>query len=1443
MMSDVFIGLDVGSVSVDVAVVDAAGNIVKTEYIRHRGHPMQQAAATLEALAAEFGRENIRGVAATGNGGRIVASLMGLPFVNEVVAQATATARLYPHVRTIIEIGGEDSKLIILKEQGDIAASFSARSASSQTCGDSCAQSKGIADFAMNTMCAAGTGSFLDQQASRLGLTIEEFGALAVTSKNPPRVAGRCSVFAKSDMIHLQQKATPVQDIVAGLCYALVRNFKSTVGSAAEIIPPVAFQGGVAANAGIVKAMREVLGLSEKELIIPEHYGCMGALGAVWAAFPNGDAGFVNWEKLSEVAQYSQIGQKLPLKPLSLEKAVIMEGKVTPPPEGQKVPAYLGVDVGSISTNVVVIDAEGNVLAKRYLMTAGRPIEAVRQGLAEVGEEIGERVEIRGACTTGSGRYLIADFIGADVVKNEITAQARGALAIDPEVDTIFEIGGQDSKYISLSHGAVVDFEMNKVCAAGTGSFLEEQAEKLGISIKEEFAQLAFSSQAPVDLGERCTVFMETEIMKHQQSGTPVADIVAGLAYAIALNYLNRVVGRKPVGNKIFFQGGTAFNRAVVAAFCELTGKTITVPAHNEVTGALGCALIAREHDTGAGSKFKGFDLSRRQYTVESFECQDCSNRCEINKVVVEGEEPLYYGSRCEKYDVDRRRRSKPTTPDLFRERAQLLLGRASLGERGEAPVQQADAKDSAAKSRGQDKAYGGKPRVGVPRALLFHELYPFWRTLLTELGCEIVLSDPTNKHIIHEGAERSVAETCFPMKVALGHLINLVEQKEIDYLWLPSIINLPRKSQTTDSFVCPYVQSLCYSSRAAIDFEEAGVKVLSPVLYLAKGLPHRLEALLPVAQELGQSRQRLRHALEAAEAAQQAFWQALRQRGQEILATLGPEDRALIIVSRAYNGCDPGANLEIPRKLREMGELVIPMDFLPLDEVELPRGWFNMYWRYGQKILAAAELISQDKRLHAVYISNFGCGPDSFITRFFAERLGNKPFLLIEVDEHSADAGIITRCEAFLDSLNSTRGRTYAPGRYFRPLSLTPGSQRTVLIPNMSPHAHGLAGAFESCGMPAEVLPEPDEETLYWGRKFTSGKECFPCIVTTGDMVKYMMHHPEERDRIAFFMGGSGGPCRFGQYNTLQRMVLDDLGYEDIPIYAPNQASSFYDELGIVGRKFLRNGWRGIVAIDMVMKAVLELRPYELEPGACDAAAEISVREIRETIAQDGDLLATLKKIAERFSALPIDRSRRRPIIGLVGEFYVRANDFSNQNLIRQLESLGAEVWMAPVFEWFLYRNFRRDMRARLDGDWRLVLKNKLTDRVMRKDEAELAHTMRDLLANAEEPASEEILAMAAPYIHKSFEGEAIMTVGKAVDFARKNLSGIVAVMPFTCMPGTIANAILKRVRQDYDDIPFLNMVYDGLEQSTALTRLEAFVHQATEFMQRRQQRLAQTG
>ncbi len=592
----------------------------------------------------------------------------------------------------------------------------------------------------------------------------------------------------------------------------------------------------------------------------------------------------------------------------------------------KKTEVFLGVDVGSISTNLVVMDKEKNLIAKRYLMTEGRPLEAVKRGLAEIADEIGVMVDVIGAGTTGSGRYLTADFIGADIVRNEITAQAEAAINIDAEVDTVFEIGGQDSKYISVDNGVIVDFEMNKACAAGTGSFLEEQAERIGISIKEEFGNLALSSKKPVKMGERCTVFIESDIIHHQQRGANTDDIVSGLSYSIVSNYLNKVVGDRRIGNKIFFQGGTAFNKGVVAAFEQTLKKPIKVPSHHDVTGALGVAILAMKEKTWQKSSFKGFDLSKRPYQIETFECKGCENLCEIRKVTVENESPLYYGSRCEKYDVVRRV-EKSNIQDLFKLRDELLNTTYDRSWEGE-----------------------GEP-IGVPKILNMWDFQPFWKAFLTELGFSPVFSDPTNKKTIREGVENIIVETCFPIKLTHGHILNILN-KGFKQVFIPSIINLKKPSANiTNTFACPYAQSIAYTSKASIDFEAFGAKIITPVVYFGGGNELALQNLVSFASQIKRSKRDVQKAFKVAMEAQELFYKKCAQIGQDILDTLDENEKAMIIIGRPYNSADQGANLNIHKKLMDLGVKSLPIDMLPgIDRVELDDDLANMYWGYGQK-------------------------------------------------------------------------------------------------------------------------------------------------------------------------------------------------------------------------------------------------------------------------------------------------------------------------------------------------------------------------------------------------------------------------------------------------------------------------------------------------------------
>lgn len=504
-------GFDIGSISINTVVMDQDGKMIEDRYDYCHGKPFEKLKEILDILEGSYSKDQFGHISLTGTGGKLAAKLLGGTYVNEIVAQSTSVSRLYPQIRTIIEMGGEDSKLIFMDELDNSASRLS--------------------DFELNTLCAAGTGSFLDQQAKRIGISIEkEFGELSLQSKDPPRIAGRCSVFAKSDMIHLQQIATPVHDIVAGLCFAVARNFISSLGRGKTIRYPVMFQGGVSSNIGMVRAFRELLDADEKDLLIPDHNTSMGAIGAIMHHM-NGEAkeenGYAGTTALEEYI-HGEKSRGKSFEPLKASKAEIRKEVYQIPPSKEKYEVYLGLDIGSLSTNVVLIDEQNRVIARRYLPTASKPLEAIRRGMSEIFDEVGDRVVVKGAGTTGSGRYLTGDFIGADLIRNEITAQATAAIAFDPKVDTIFEIGGQDSKYISIDNGVVVDFEMNKVCAAGTGSFLEEQAEKLDIKIIEEFGEMALNADRPAGLGDRCTVFMESDLNAFQQKGVEKENLVGG---------------------------------------------------------------------------------------------------------------------------------------------------------------------------------------------------------------------------------------------------------------------------------------------------------------------------------------------------------------------------------------------------------------------------------------------------------------------------------------------------------------------------------------------------------------------------------------------------------------------------------------------------------------------------------------------------------------------------------------------------------------------------------------------------------------------------------------------------------------------------------------------------------------------------------------------------
>ncbi len=998
--------MDIGSTSAKMAVfVRESGHNALAEQLVRAGflHFSQQGVSGLFLSPAlptlgELGRaakelrrsledilppDAIYGVALTGCGANLLAAEWQGAIVNDFRALAEGVGALFPQVRTILEMGGDSSRYLAVEgaQEGGCPS---------------------ILDYAQNGECAAGTGSFIDQQARRLLYRVEQIGKLVSTASRAATIAGRCSVFAKSDMIHAQQRGFQPAEVLKGLCQAVARNFKGTIVHGRALRPPVAFVGGVALNQGVAEALRTALELPPGSFFVPPFAAHYGAIGCAFAAL----------RQDPDRAQRRHDGVLAPTTAFTSAPRLSRQGVRTmrhlaataPPAHPSALEAYLGLDIGSVSTNLALLAAHGALLMDVYTKTNARPIEVVAECLTQVKRALGDRVIIRGLGTTGSGRELIGELLAADVITDEITAHTVGANFVAdrfglPRPDTIFEIGGQDSKFISIREGVVVDFAMNEACAAGTGSFLEEQAERLGISIVDEFAQLAFAAERPLRLGERCTVFMEKDVAAYLRRGVAKTDIAAGLAYAVAQNYLHRVVRHRRIGEVIFFQGGTAYNDAVAAALAQLVGKEIIVPPFNGVLGAMGAALLARDkvQATGIPSRFRGLDFDPGHLRVRHFTCKGCANYCQMQEYDCAGEKS-YWGDKCtERYRKARRAEQQPELPDLFALRQKLLLDQ----------VPERD---------------GPNVTVGIPLAMYFYEQLPFWRTYFHTLGAHVVVSPPTTRPVAELGEQLAVAEPCFPILVAHGHVASLF-QRGVNLVFLPTVINVKATPDSPECYLCPWGQTLPLVVVSAPTFEHKQECILRPVIRFKDGPEAVKRALRPVARRLGAFRRLHELAVEAAYRAQATFVEHYQRAAAPLVERhLQNGGQAVLLLGRPYNVHDPALNLAVASKLRTLyGVDVIPMDALNLEGIAIADIHQNMFWNCGQRILRAARFASRYPGLQVIYITNFKCGPDSYIKHFVGKALG-RPYLVLQFDGHSNDAGMLTRCEAFLDSTGLLR-------------------------------------------------------------------------------------------------------------------------------------------------------------------------------------------------------------------------------------------------------------------------------------------------------------------------------------------------------------------------------------------------------------------------------------
>ena len=1352
-----YVGLDIGAVNARLALVDEGGLLLATEEQRIFGGPAAAVRLLLDRAADSHDLNSIAGAGVCGSGRGLYGDQEGWLAFSSPYAAIVGLLSDRPDARTIVEIGGQSA--FVIGMLGGLGQPW---------------------HVARSPLCAAGTGRFLEQQASRLGIAIEDFGPKCLEwQAAPPRIAARCSVFAKSDLIHLQQKGWPVAAMLAGLSDSVARMILAQWRDRFE--PPVYLVGGVALNGGVQRALS--VALSGQEVVVPPDPAIREALGAALLARSAAATPRDLYPRADREGKLFSLPRRLEpqlnpdgWRPVALATAA--------PP----VDVYVGVDVGSTSTKAAVISPAGDVLAKHYLMTAGQPLEAIKQVMAALAPLVEGSVRVRGVGVTGSGRYLVGNFLGADLIKNEISAQTRAALQIDPGIDTVFELGGQDAKYVYLENGTVLDYQMNKACAAGTGSFVDELADQLGVSTRTgEFARLAFAAEEQLDLGERCAAFMSQAVTSAQHDGVGLEVIAASLATSLAKNYRSKVVGTSRVGKRVFLTGAVFYNEACVSAFrAEFPGKTFVVPAHKEVTGAIGAALLAKETlPEGVESRFRGFStLAEARYTLSSFTCQHCENSCAISMMTTDSGQRLYYGSRCDRYDAAGTGAGrKLDTP--FTEREAMLF---------------AD----------YDPDKGAGAIVGVPRALMTFDLAPLLISYLNELGVKVRLSAATNKNVIERSMEFAYPDSCFPLKLLHGHVAQLLNDGA-DYVLVPNAIRMGRKGGEEDQrYSCPLIQAAPYIVGSVFNL---GDKLLDPIIDLSRGDKLLVDSLADLAQRLGFGRERGAEAGRRALAHQAEFERQLVEAGRSVLAELAadPSRIGVVLLSRAYNAQDAGANLGVARELAKLGVVPIPLDYLPLEDVDVSAISDRPYWNYERKILAAAKLVAEHPQLFGLFLSNFGCGPNSVIQNTVEDIMGGKPLGQIEVDEHAAEAGYITRLEALVDTIRgyyrSGLQRSGNPADYFRRVPTVVRAGETVLIAPMADHAGIIAACMQSFGVSAEVLPESDERSLGLSRDVTSGKECLPFRDSLGVLLR-AARDGALPNGARTLMAGSYGPCRLGKYAQEQQRILDDLG---IPLTVLTTVSNnAYSDLGL-GTRFELLAWQGLIATDQLQRLLWLSRPYERQKGETNRAFRHYLDCLSSAVRERRPFERLMREATATFLQLRDPSLPRRPLVGINGEIYLRANRFCNKNLVVLCEANGLEVEVAPMGEWMKYIAHRHLEDAWGNMDVGRLVRGGLRKWAMDFYEGRVAGWFRQAI-HEPEPTTRELLRLSSECLPSRNGSEAVLSLGSGLRQMRDpHFAGVISVMPHGCMPGGIVAALAEQISKEHGHKPWISLTFDG--------------------------------
>lgn len=1390
------LGIDIGSTTVKVAILNEQGELVFSDYERHFANIQETLASLLHKGMNAIGDLDVSPVI-TGSGGLTISKHLDTPFVQEVVAVSTALQDYAPQTDVAIELGGEDAKIIYF--------------------------TNGI-EQRMNGICAGGTGSFIDQMASLLQTDASGLNEYAKTYQAIYPIAARCGVFAKSDIQPLINEGATKPDLAVSIFQAVVNQTISGLACGKPIRGNIAFLGGPLHFLSELKnAFIRTLNLTDEEIIAPEHSHLFAAIGSAMNAKDE------VVKKLSSL--YEQLSKGIPmdfevtrLDPLFSSHEAYEEFQSRHSIHTVKKAnietyhgnCFLGIDAGSTTTKVAVVGEDGSLLYSFYSNNNGSPLKTSMKALKEIFGLLPKDATIVRSCSTGYGEALIKAAFELDEGEVETVAHYYAASFFEPEVDCILDIGGQDMKCIKIKHHSVDNVLLNEACSSGCGSFIETFAKSLNYNVID-FAKTALFANNPIDLGTRCTVFMNSKVKQAQKEGATVADISAGLAYSVIKNALFKVIklaDAKDLGEKIVVQGGTFYNDAVLRSFEKITDTKVIRPDIAGIMGAFGAALIAREHYEGQKSTMLSWDeINQFEVTSTMTRCKGCTNSCLLTINHFPGGRKLVIGNRCEKGAG--KEKTNQNIPNLFDYKLHRYFDYEPLSE--------------------QDAPRG---IVGIPRVLNIYENYPFWHTFFTKLGYRVVLSPRSTRKIYELGIESIPSESeCYPAKLVHGHVMWLMNQG-VSYIFYPSIPYERKEIEGSNNhYNCPIVTSYPENIKNNVEaIKEKQIDFHNPFLSFENEEIATKRLIEIFSKERNLPEAEVKAAATAAYSELQNARHDMQKKGEETLSYLEEHQmKGIVLAGRPYH-IDPEINHGIPELITSYGVAVLTEDSVShLAKVQRPLIVVDQ-WMYHARLYAAATFVRTQKNLELIQLNSFGCGLDAVTTDQVSDILtqSNKVYTVLKIDEVNNLGAARIRIRSLLSAIKDREKKhidlNVVDTSYHREIFTEEmRKEYTILAPQMSPiHFQFLDPAFKHAGYNVVILPNDNKRAVDVGLKYVNNDACYPSLMVVGQIMDALLSGKYDLNKTAVFITQTGGGCRATNYIGFIRRALQKAGMPQIPVISLS-TSGLEKNPGLkITPKLLQSALQALVYGDVFMRVLYQIRPYELVPGSANKLYEKWSNTCKDSIlhGRTRDFKKNIRGIIHDFDTLPIHEDMKKPRVGIVGEILVKFLPAANNHLAELLEAEGAEPVVPDLLDFFMYCSYNENFKVRYLGKEKKGARvNNIIIKVLEYARRHATKYLRESKRFQPPVSIKQLADYASPIVSIGNQtGEGWFLTGEMIELIHSNVPNIVCTQPFACLPNhVVGKGVIKELRKQYPHSNIVAVDYDpGASEVNQLNRIK---------------------